>query len=295
MTHMMPLDFNTLEALADLICGDSGPRYRAGRELPDLFRNAGLQCPDHDGTTRKLWTLERLREYNKKPEQIEKVILRLANPKEYAGKLQVNNEVVHKLNEILSVEGIEISLDGVTPKLSKIEPFIPEPERTMEPLAEFVPDFENIIGDPLLLQILAERWKEVIVCIKYEAYLAAIIMMGGLLEGVLLSVAITNPKEANKASSSPKDKSGEVKKTHDWTLNNLIEVSHECGWIEQDIKRFSNTLRDYRNLIHPWEQRTRNEDPDKDTCKICLDVVHAAINDLIKTVGEDTKKIEANL
>lgn len=291
MTLMMPLDINTLEALAELICGDSGPRYRAGRELPHIFRNAGLQCPDHDGTTRKLWTLERLCEYNEKPEQIEKVILRLANPKEYAGKLQVHNEVVHKLNVILSVEGIELSLDGVTPKVSEIEPFITEPERTMEPLADFVPAFENIIGDPLLLQILAGRWKEVIVCIKSEAYLAAIIMMGSILEGVLLSVAITNPKEANKASSAPKDdKSGKVKKTHDWTLSNLIEVSHECGWIEQDIKRFSHTLRDYRNLVHPWEQRTRNEDPDKDTCKICWDVVCAAINDVNKIVGEEAEK-----
>ena len=75
------LDYKTLEAIAELICGE-GDYYRTGRELPIFFRNAGLECPDHDGTTRKWWTLERLEEYNKNPDEIKKVILRLANPKE---------------------------------------------------------------------------------------------------------------------------------------------------------------------------------------------------------------------
>ena len=79
---MEHLDGQTLDALADLICGDGGPEYRQGWKLPLFFRRAGVECPDHDGSTRKWWTLERLQEYNRRPEEVEQVILRLAEPRE---------------------------------------------------------------------------------------------------------------------------------------------------------------------------------------------------------------------
>ncbi|WP_075859723.1 hypothetical protein [Carboxydothermus pertinax] len=40
---LKPLDEKTLEALAELICGDSTEWYRKGWELPDFFRRAGLE------------------------------------------------------------------------------------------------------------------------------------------------------------------------------------------------------------------------------------------------------------
>lgn len=35
----MTFDYRTLEEISDLICGDNGPYYRKGLELPIFFRN----------------------------------------------------------------------------------------------------------------------------------------------------------------------------------------------------------------------------------------------------------------
>ena len=277
---MKRLDEKTLEALAELICGDSGPHYRKGWELPIFFRNAGLQCPDHDGSTRKWWTLDRLQEYNADPSKIQKTILRVANPKEYPGEPHKVNEVIKRLNDILSVEGLKVYVDGVTPKIQEILPTVPEPDKSVKQFAIQVPDFDKLTDDSSLALILKSRWREIVNCVDGEAYLAAIILMGSILEGVLLAFTQKYPREANQASSAPKGKNGKIKQFGEWNLSNLINVAHECGWLQLDVKKFSHTLREYRNLVHPWEQRARNEFPDEDTARICWEVVRAAINDL---------------
>lgn len=281
---MKKLDPSTLEALAELICGDAGPYYRTGSMLPVFFRNAGLFCPPHDGSTRKWWTLGRLEEYNQDPLQIEKVIKRLANPKEYKGNSEITNKVITELNTLLSVEGLKVELEGVTPRIIEITPSVVATKKKISE-AFPIPDFTKIIRDPSLENILISRWKETIRCIESEAYLSAIIMMGSILEGVLLAVIHANPKEANTAKSAPKDSKFDVKKFWEWTLSEMIEVAHEVGWIKGDVRQFSHSLRDYRNMVHPWHQRAKGEIPDEDTCKICWHVVVAAINDLIKFFG----------
>jgi hypothetical protein len=104
--------------------------------------------------------------------------------------------------------------------------------------------------------------------------------MGSILEGVLLAIAHRFPKQAKKAPSAPKDRSKKTRGFDKWTLNDLIEVASECGWIRQDAKKFSHLLRRYRNLIHPWEQKSSTELPDEDSCRQCWEVVHKAIYEL---------------
>ncbi len=144
-----------------------------------------------------------------------------------------------------------------------------------------LPDIKKLNIEPILLEILEKRLIEIEKCINAGAYLAAIIMMGSFLEGLLLSVVSSNQKDANLAKSAPKYRDGKVKKFHEWKLQDLISVSHECGWIEVDVKDFSNLLRDYRNMIHPYRQLQKNVYPDLDTTKICWEVLNAALNDLI--------------
>lgn len=283
---MKTLDNKTLEAIAELICGDNGPHYRTGWMLPIFFRNAGLDCPAHDSSTRKWWTLERLEEYNTSPLHIVRVIKRLANPKEYKGNSEITNKILNRLNEILSVEGIKVEIEGVSPIIREITPTVSERKKETS-LAFPIPDFLTIIDDPSLGEILKVRWKETLRYIENEAHLSAIIMMGSILEGVLLLVIHKHPKEVNQVKSSPKDEQGDVKRFWEWTLSDMINVTHEQGWIKGDVKQFSHTLRDYRNLVHPWHQRAKSENPDEDTCKICWQVVVAAINDLIKSLGKD--------
>jgi len=286
LAKMQRLDEKTLEALAELICGDSGPHYRRGWELPIFFRNAGLQCPAHDSSTRKWWTLNRLREYNKDPFKIQKIILRLANPKEYLSEPHKTIEIIKKLNDILIVEGYKVFLEEGTPKIQEISLTVPDLEKGSNRFTIPLPDFEKLTNDDSLTSILKSRWKEIINCVDGEAYLATIILMGSLLEGVLLAFIQQYPRMANQAPSAPKDKNGKVKRFGEWNLSNLINVAHDCGWIQLDVKEFSHTLREYRNLVHPWEQRARQEFPDEDTVRICWEVVRAAINDLENFVKE---------
>jgi len=278
---MKNLDSETLEAISELICGDTGPVYRSGSMLPKFFRNAGLYSPDHDGSTRKWWALERLQEYSSEPENLEKIIKRLADPKEYRGDPELTTKAINKLNQILKVEGMKIELLGVIPKIREITPSFPEKKKETSQ-AYPIPDFSMIIDDSSLNDILGARWKETLKCIESEAYLSGIIIMGSILEGVLLSVIHRNPKDSNIASSAPKDSQGNVRKFWDWTLSDMIDVAHELGWIKGDVKQFSHALRDYRNMVHPWHQRAKGEYPNEDTCKICWPVVVAAINELIK-------------
>jgi len=116
------------------------------------------------------------------------------------------------------------------------------------------PDFEKLVRDATLREVLKKRWHEIQKCLEAEAYLAAIVMMGSLLEGVLLAVIRSHPRESNTAKSAPKTKDGKVRNFSEWSLTDMINVAHECGWIEADAKDFSLELRDYRNMVHPWHQ-----------------------------------------
>ncbi len=294
-------DFDTqsFEALAELICGDKEPWYRAGWELPEFFQRAGLTCPDHDGTTRKRWTRTRLDEYKDNPNDMQAIMLRLANPKEYKGNSEAHLSAVKKLNDILIVEGFSVSLAGVKPKVSQVEPDSPSP--SPDKAISQPPDFDKLTNDPQLASILRNRWKEAQVCSRAGAHLSAIVMMGSVLEGTLLAVVKCNPEKSNKAKAAPQDHECNPEKSNkakaapqdqmrkplsfgDWHLNALIDVAHECGWLQVDVKRFSHFLRESRNIVHVQQQLALDEYPDKDTCNICWEVVQAAVNDLERSI-----------
>jgi hypothetical protein len=107
-------------------------------------------------------------------------------------------------------------------------------------------------------------------------------MMGSILEGVLLHKAEHNMKAVNQATAAPKEKTGAVKPIHDWSVSSLIDVAHEAGWLQGDVKRFSHGLRESRNIVHPYVQRLSTDRPDGDTCRICWQVVRAAVADLLE-------------
>jgi hypothetical protein len=113
--------------------------------------------------------------------------------------------------------------------------------------------------------------------------------MGSLLEGVLYSLLVKYPEQSNRVSSAPKDpKTGKNKPTYEWTLSQMIDVAHELGWLGVDVKKFSHSLRDFRNLVHPYRQKKEGTIPDEDTCKISWQVIQASMNDLVKAVAPKT-------
>jgi hypothetical protein len=118
------------------------------------------------------------------------------------------------------------------------------------------PDFSKLISEAAMQVILEKRWTECVTCISAGAPLAATVMIGGLLEGLLL--ARVN-RENNKtpiftAVAAPRDRQSKTLALREWTLQDYIGVAHELGWITVAAKDVGIVLRDYRNYIHPQKE-----------------------------------------
>jgi len=97
------------------------------------------------------------------------------------------------------------------------------------------------------------------------------------------AIITDNLRRANTCKAAPLDpRTGKVKYFAEWSLSDMINVAHEANWIDLDVKKFSHALREFRNLIHPYQQMIVKTFPDKDTCEISWLVVQAATNDLAR-------------
>ncbi len=134
--------------------------------------------------------------------------------------------------------------------------------------------------DASFQHVLEQRINEIHKCLKADAALSVIFLSGSTLEGLLLDAATKNSQQFNQANAAYKDKSGNVKQFHEWTLDSLINAAHEVGLLSLDIKKYSHSLRDFRNYIHPRQQAAQNFKPDSHTAKISWQVLQAAIADL---------------
>lgn len=149
-------------------------------------------------------------------------------------------------------------------------------------------EFKNLNIDKLeidnsVIEILKSRLEEIRKSLQNGSSLSVVIMCGSVLEGILLGTATANMKKFNQSTASPKNKeTGKVLSFQDWTLNNLIDVAYSVGLLGLDVQKFSHSLRDFRNYIHPYQQMISGFSPDIDTAKISWQVLQAAISDLIK-------------
>ena len=118
------------------------------------------------------------------------------------------------------------------------------------------PQFTSLISDHKMQAILAKRWRECVICVNAGAPLAATVMMGGILEGLLLAKInqLPNSSQVFTASSAPRDKVGKTLPLKVWTLKNYIDVAHELKWITTTAKDIGVVMRDYRNYIHPQKE-----------------------------------------
>lgn len=128
--------------------------------------------------------------------------------------------------------------------------------------------------------VIEQRISEIHKTLKADAALAVIFLCGSTLEGLLLDAATKNAQKYNQANSAQKDKDGNTRPFHEWTLDSLINTAHEVGLLSLDIKKHSHSLKDFRNYIHPRQQAVQNFRPDSHTAKISWQVLQAAIANL---------------
>lgn len=166
---------------------------------------------------------------------------------------------------------------------------VPTSDQTENSLDDFLhKEYSNISIrklniDSVVTDVIEKRIEEIVKNIKSGASLSAIIMCGSVLEGILLGIATKKMKEFNSSLSSPKNKAtGKPLPFNEWTLSNFIDTAHNIGLLGLDVKKYSHSLRDFRNYIHPYQQMAHRFDPDIDTAKISFQVLKAAITDLSK-------------
>lgn len=123
---------------------------------------------------------------------------------------------------------------------------------------DLAPDFSPLAGNQEMREILTRRWQECCKCVNANAHLAAIVMMGGLLEALFVArankMSVKDPLIT--ASSAPKDKiTGKTLNYQEWMLDSYIKVAHELRWITESAKEVADVLKEYRNYIHPEKER----------------------------------------
>lgn len=141
--------------------------------------------------------------------------------------------------------------------------------------------------DPKFVPILESRLVDAERCLPYSP-LAAIMLCGSFLEGLLLGIANKKPADFNRSPHAPKE-NGKPKHFREWSLSQLIDVAHSLGILRLDVKHFSQQLRNFRNYIHPYQQVEEDFNPDRNTAEICIAVVKTAIQNLKEAVP---KKIQ---
>jgi hypothetical protein len=163
-------------------------------------------------------------------------------------------------------------------KATKVEPSS-EDEFLLKTFSKI--SLSSVVQDQYFLKVVKQRISEIQKTLSI-APLAAILLCGSTLEGILLDAASVIPRQFNEARSAPKKDDGQVRPLQEWTLASLIDVAHEVGILSLDIKKHSHSLRDFRNYIHPRVQAMQNFYPDHHTAKISWQVLQAALDDLAK-------------
>ncbi|MCP4550723.1 MAG: hypothetical protein GY834_01510 [Bacteroidetes bacterium] len=284
----MELSQRTLEKLRILINEET--EYRSGPKLVSFFNELGFNDVYGQGfPSRWMFTDEKLSKLNGTAD-LDKCIKKLFAPVNYIGRFEELDGFIKDFNQYLAFDKwsvIRNDAEITFKRASKIKIEKTDSKSELKEDEFLQHEFKEIkletIGlDGTITDILNQRIEEIKKCLNTDAPLSVIFLCGSTLEGLLLGIALKNPKDFNTASSAPKDKEGKVKKLHDWTLNNFINTAHELKLIKEDVKKFSHSLRDFRNYIHPYEHMSSGFNPDKHTAKISWQVLKAAILQLGK-------------
>ena len=288
----MILAKRTLEKLRQLINEET--EYRSGPKLVGFFNELGINDSYGRGfPSRWMYTDEKLKQINGTPE-LDRCIKNVFDPANFIGRFQDLDSHIKDFNQYLTFDKWRVDrkhADITFQRLEKVE--IDESIQGKEAENEFLNreftdvDVTGLRLESAVTEVLQHRIKEIEKCFSVNAPLAVILLAGSTLEGIFLGLAIKYPKEFNSAKSSPKDRSGKVKKFHDWNLNSFIDVARDLRLIQHDTQEFSHSLRDFRNYIHPFAQMSSGFSPREHTAKICLQVLKSAIYE----VGENIAKL----
>lgn len=282
----MKLGNKTIEKLVTTI--NEEPIYRSGPKLVALFNQLGADDRYGQGfPSRATYTRDNIDRLNGTA-GVDECLKRVFAPSEFLecpGKL---SPCVEAFNRYLAFDGWKVVIINNEVSFERVnKASIVFPKDKSQPSEaseidlflkqEFAEVDFNFITDAALEDVLRTRLVELKKCLKHDIPLAAVIHSGGILETVLLEIATDHIHDFVAARAAPRNKDGSVVEVFKWKLAALIDVSKELGYIKEDVHKFCQHLRDFRNYIHPREQMARRFTPDINTAKICWHVLKGAV------------------
>lgn len=293
----MILQYKTLEKLRDLITHET--EYRGGPALVSFFNSLGGKDTYGNGfPSRWKYVDNKLAPINGTP-LLDQCIKKALSPVNFVGRIADLDKLILDFNQYLVFDGWKIIREIREIRFVKAADTDFEPKPIISEIKEddfLKKEFSEIALDKLgldsiITESLSLRFDEIQKCLSAKAPLAVIFLSGSTLEGILLGVASKYPKEFNKSKAAPKDREGKSVQFHQWTLHNFIDVAYDIGLLKEDVKKFSHSLRDFRNYIHPYEQVSSRFNPDEHTARISWQVLKAAMfqlsNPKIKKIDEE--------
>jgi len=276
----MQLSENTIVKLRELINEET--EYRSGPKLVEFFKRLGFSYTYGPGfPSRWIFTEDCLNQINGS-QKLENCIKLLFAPTNYIGRFEELKKFIEDFNQYLFFDGWRVVVKGKSVNIIRINDndiiLGVESDEDLFLRQEFIDIPITQLGlEQSLQSVVAQRIDEIKKAHKAGAYLAVIFLAGSTLEGLLLGVVSRNLPVFYSCPKAPKDKSGKPKGITEWKLKELIDVACSVGFIKEDVRKFSQVLRDFRNYIHPMQQMSSQFYPDEHTSKICLQVLRAAI------------------
>jgi len=153
---------------------------------------------------------------------------------------------------------------------------------------DLAPDFSPLVGNQEMRDILTGRWHECAKCVKADAHLAAIVMMGGLLEAMFVARAnkMPDPKPLISATNAPKDRAtGRTTNFQEWMLDSYIKVGCELKWITALGMTLADTLKEYRNYVHPAKELKHGVTLGSNDSSLLWPVTKGMVRQLLRSVN----------
>ncbi len=283
----MKLSEQTIKILTEIINEKSG--HRTGPELVSFFNSLGFHDVYRQGfPSRKIYTEDNIRKLNGTAE-IDECIKNAFKPINFVENYQLMYDLIEYFNKYLMYDGWNIYLNGNNISFKKVnfsvkDLYTPDikKEKTEEEFISIKVEALNLAKLPIensLIPIIKSRMDEIENCLNAKSPLATIFLCGSVLEGILFAIASKNMKDFNMANASPK-KDEKVKSFSEWSLKDYVDVSKELGYIDEDVKKFSHVVQDFRNYIHPYQQMAQQFNPSIETAKLCVQVVKIAIQQI---------------
>lgn len=277
-------------AIADIITGDAegSPRVRGSFGLTRLFSRCGVAV-EYDGSSKRAWTTRQLKEVGH--DGFIKILAQLLSPTEYGGDHGAAADASALLDRSLIRTGVRFSLIDGTGSFTRADPVVIEPLTTAASAHSglVMPDFEQLDISAAEAQNFLFTWREIELCYRATAYLAATIMLGSLLESILLVALKRNRGKLAPAGVIYHDARNQERPPEKWSLSEMIEAASQLGWTNQKARAFSHSLREYRNLVHPELRRRPNDMPTGHECLIGSIIVASLVNDLRTAINSTSK------